>query len=99
MDFRNTVRRISMAVVFSSVLVAAAFGQNGNSGNVKSIVAGAGLAGGGSSQTVTIYVPTGGISLSMLDPSAVAALRGQAGPAGVQGPEGPTGPAGPAGPT
>ena len=86
-----------MAVVFSSIFAVAAFGQN--NGNVKTIVAGAGLAGGGSTQTVTIYVPTGGISLSMIDPAAVSALRGQVGPVGPQGPEGPAGPTGATGAT
>lgn len=93
MKFNGTVRRMSLAVIFGTALTALSYGQN-----VKSVAAGAGLAGGGSSTNITIFVPTGGISLSMLSSGAVSALAGAVGPAGPQGVSGPQGPQGAVGP-
>jgi hypothetical protein len=91
MDFNQTVRRMSLAVIFGSAFAAVSYGQAA----VKNVIAGAGLAGGGSTQTVTVFVPTGGITLSML---AADAKAGMVGPQGFQGPQGPAGPTGPQGP-
>lgn len=90
----RTIWSLSLVLVFSFADIATSFADD----PVKQVTAGPGLAGGGGGPSVTIYIPTSGITLSMISPAAQAALKGNAGPAGPIGPVGPMGPIGATGP-
>lgn len=79
----HSLRRASLAVVFGSLLVVPSFGQD-----IKNIVQGPGIAVVQSSGNVTVSIPTGGITLTMLSSGTIAAVRGPIGPAGSTGPQG-----------
>lgn len=90
--------KIAVGLLVTSTVLAAD-GDNGGQ-PVKHVIAGAGLAGGGGGPTVTLSIPNGGITASMLNSGLASSLQGPpgpAGPAGAQGPAGPQGPQGPAG--
>ena len=81
------------AAVFSFPSYAQGFGRV-----VTRILAGAGLAGGGTGPRVTLSVAPGGIKSEMIDPTLRHSLRGAPGPQGPEGPAGPQGAVGPPGP-
>ena len=89
-------------VVVCATLSLARDGTGSDSSAVKTVVAGPGLAGGGTGKTVEVHVATGGITLPMISEQAKNAMQGntgQRGPVGPAGPAGATGPQGPAGPS
>jgi Collagen triple helix repeat (20 copies) len=75
---------------------------------ITQVLAGSGLAGGGTGPTVKLSIPPGSLNgsqiqagslrLANLDPAARQSLRGDPGPRGPAGPKGETGPRGPVGP-